>query len=226
MPGPDAAGGARRQVLLLTGDALVRRRLERSAPGAGLELVTSRAPGDGAPGVIVFDLDAPGVADEIAGWRERCPEAFIAGHVGLPRQELWSQARRAGCDLVANRGAFAGQLVRHLPPPGRPRRRLLPLVEASELPGRIGLVLRAPDTEVGPIALFHFSGRLCAIADVCPHAGATLSEGELDGTVLTCPRHGSQFDVRDGSRRRGPADAGVPTFSAVEEDGFVCLVHE
>ena len=32
----------------------------------------------------------------------------------------------------------------------------------------------------------------------CPHMGGKLSQGKLDGTVVTCPRHGSQFDLRDG----------------------------
>ena len=32
----------------------------------------------------------------------------------------------------------------------------------------------------------------------CPHMGGVLSEGKLEGTVVTCPRHGSQFDLRDG----------------------------
>ena len=32
----------------------------------------------------------------------------------------------------------------------------------------------------------------------CPHMGGNLSQGKLDGTVVTCPRHGSQFDLRDG----------------------------
>jgi 3-phenylpropionate/trans-cinnamate dioxygenase ferredoxin subunit len=33
----------------------------------------------------------------------------------------------------------------------------------------------------------------------CPHMGGHLPEGTLEGTVLTCPRHHSQFDLRDGS---------------------------
>ena len=37
-----------------------------------------------------------------------------------------------------------------------------------------------------------------AVDDVCPHMGARLSGGKLEGTVITCPRHGSQFDVTDG----------------------------
>ena len=32
----------------------------------------------------------------------------------------------------------------------------------------------------------------------CPHMGAKLSQGKLEGTVVTCPRHGSQFDLTDG----------------------------
>ena len=37
-----------------------------------------------------------------------------------------------------------------------------------------------------------------AIANVCPHMGGNLSNGKLEGTIITCPRHGSQFDVTDG----------------------------
>jgi len=32
----------------------------------------------------------------------------------------------------------------------------------------------------------------------CPHMGGKLSQGKLEGTVVTCPRHGSQFDLSDG----------------------------
>jgi 3-phenylpropionate/trans-cinnamate dioxygenase ferredoxin subunit len=32
----------------------------------------------------------------------------------------------------------------------------------------------------------------------CPHLHADLSKGTLNGTVLTCPLHHSQFDLRDG----------------------------
>ena len=38
-----------------------------------------------------------------------------------------------------------------------------------------------------------------------PHAGAPLSEGELDGNVLTCPWHGSRLNITDGLVIRGPA---------------------
>jgi 3-phenylpropionate/trans-cinnamate dioxygenase ferredoxin subunit len=37
-----------------------------------------------------------------------------------------------------------------------------------------------------------------AVSNRCPHMGGELSEGKLEGTVITCPRHGSQFELRDG----------------------------
>ncbi|MDD1774750.1 MAG: Rieske 2Fe-2S domain-containing protein [Methanobacterium sp.] len=36
----------------------------------------------------------------------------------------------------------------------------------------------------------------------CPHMGGNLSNGQLEGTVVTCPRHHSQFDLKDGHNIR------------------------
>ena len=38
-----------------------------------------------------------------------------------------------------------------------------------------------------------------AINNKCPHMGGDLSQGKLEGTIITCPRHGSQFNISDGS---------------------------
>jgi 3-phenylpropionate/trans-cinnamate dioxygenase ferredoxin subunit len=48
------------------------------------------------------------------------------------------------------------------------------------------------------ILLAKVQGRLYATDVLCPHLQADLSEGTLLGTVLTCPLHGSEFDIRDG----------------------------
>ncbi|HUV53199.1 MAG TPA: Rieske 2Fe-2S domain-containing protein [Dehalococcoidia bacterium] len=48
------------------------------------------------------------------------------------------------------------------------------------------------------ILLARVGGKLYAAENVCPHMGAKLSQGKLEGTVVTCPRHGSQFDLGDG----------------------------
>ena len=38
----------------------------------------------------------------------------------------------------------------------------------------------------------------------CPHRGAPLVEGYLTGPFLRCRWHGATFDIRNGSRLRGP----------------------
>ena len=48
------------------------------------------------------------------------------------------------------------------------------------------------------ILLANVNGAFFAIDARCPHLGGDLSQGRLEGTVVTCPRHGTQFDVVDG----------------------------
>ena len=48
-------------------------------------------------------------------------------------------------------------------------------------------------------------GHLYAFDDTCTHTGCSLAMGTLDGTTVTCPCHGSQFDVTSGAVLRGPA---------------------
>jgi len=49
------------------------------------------------------------------------------------------------------------------------------------------------------IALFNVRGQYFAIDDVCPHMGASLGAGELDGETVTCPWHAWRFRVTDGT---------------------------
>jgi len=55
------------------------------------------------------------------------------------------------------------------------------------------------------IAIFNVAGRFCAIENVCPHRGGPVGEGDLEGTVVTCPWHGWQFDVTTGASPVNPA---------------------
>ncbi len=60
--------------------------------------------------------------------------------------------------------------------------------------------------------------------DVCTHDGGSLGDGELEGYCLACPRHGAQFDVRDGRAVTMPATE--PTAShAVRLEGDHILVR-
>ncbi|VVP69771.1 3-phenylpropionate/cinnamic acid dioxygenase ferredoxin subunit [Pseudomonas fluorescens] len=48
------------------------------------------------------------------------------------------------------------------------------------------------------LALFNVDGELYVIDDSCPHQGASLCGGRLDGRVIQCCAHGLRFDLRSG----------------------------
>lgn len=68
------------------------------------------------------------------------------------------------------------------------------------------------------IVLFNIEGVIHAIENSCPHQGASLASGQLDGCVLRCPAHGLRFDLRTG-RMPGPGGLSVGTFLVQAVDG-------
>lgn len=74
--------------------------------------------------------------------------------------------------------------------------------------------------EVGDkkIALFCTEDGYCAIDDECPHKGGPLSEGEVEGSEVTCPWHGAMFNVKTGEVLSPPSPAGVNSYN-VRVDG-------
>jgi nitrite reductase/ring-hydroxylating ferredoxin subunit len=63
--------------------------------------------------------------------------------------------------------------------------------------------LKAGETR---ILVSNIGGTFQAIGDRCTHRGCSLSKGRLEGEVVTCPCHGSQFNVKTGAVVRGPAE--------------------
>jgi len=214
------------RLLLAMRDPVLIGRLETLAARRGLHLHVADAiaedPAAEPPTAVIAELELAGIVDRIGEWRRRWPDALLAGSIRIPDQELWHGALAAGADLVANRGAFVAQLERALD-----ARRLGggSAVAAVRLAVRLverdgdGLVGRLPDAPGGSIAVFRVGGRLHAVRDECPHAGASLADGDLRGAIVTCPRHGSQFDVTTGARERGPSDFPIRTYRVVEDDG-------
>jgi nitrite reductase/ring-hydroxylating ferredoxin subunit len=68
------------------------------------------------------------------------------------------------------------------------------------------------------IALFRTEGNFYAIGNECTHTGGPLGEGDLDGTTVICPWHGSQFDITSGEVLEPPADDPEPEYE-VRIDG-------
>jgi 3-phenylpropionate/trans-cinnamate dioxygenase ferredoxin component len=54
------------------------------------------------------------------------------------------------------------------------------------------------------VLVANIDGKFYAINNTCTHAGGDLSKGKLEGKIVTCPRHGSKFDVTTGKSISGP----------------------
>lgn len=212
--------------MVVTADATTGQRIASGATAAGFDCqVHGAVPGGPAASAaaIVVDLDLPGAPDLAGPLRLAHPTALIAAFISRPDRERWEAATAAGYDLIATRGAVTTQLLQALatwtgPPVGERVR----LFEADDATGRLGVVFRG-DTPVGPIAVYRLGKEMFAVGDVCPHAGASLSEGTISEGVITCPKHGSQFDVRSGARARGPADDPIPAYRLSVQAGTVYL---
>ena len=82
--------------------------------------------------------------------------------------------------------------------------------------------LAAFDVEGVRIAIANSDGRFFAIDDTCTHEQCSLAEGTLDGTVVTCPCHGAQFDVTTGEVLAPPAPEPVKAYRLrVDQDDLV-----
>lgn len=222
---PEASG----LLILSTDDLLIVRRVRQLAAANALAVSDAGGDGDAAqPVVAVIDLGRPQALEQLRDWRARWPDALLAAFVSEPDRDRWLAAQRAGCDLVVNRGALLPRLrdwlSRRAAAGHQPAARRFPLLDAADVAGRLGLVHATDDTPVGPLAVYQVAGHLYGVADRCPHAGAVLSGGEVEAGVVTCPAHGSRFDVRTGERVRGPADAGITCYRLVQEGGQVFLV--
>jgi nitrite reductase/ring-hydroxylating ferredoxin subunit/uncharacterized membrane protein len=95
------------------------------------------------------------------------------------------------------------------------------------------VVAKADELKVDQMKLLRVGDRRIVLArteqgyvafdDRCPHRGGSLAGGSMMCGTVQCPWHGSQFDVRTGSVKAGPADGGIATHR-VEQRGDDVLV--
>ena len=62
------------------------------------------------------------------------------------------------------------------------------------------------------VALFNLGGTIFAVDDTCPHAEASLAEGDLSGEEVACPLHFATFNVKTGVCTGPPADEDLATY--------------
>ena len=76
-----------------------------------------------------------------------------------------------------------------------------------------------PEVPVGTMNMFkvgekeyllaNVNGNYYAMGNRCTHANADLSQGSLEGNIVTCPKHKSKFDITTGKVVSGPR---IPLF--------------
>ena len=75
------------------------------------------------------------------------------------------------------------------------------------------------------VALFNAGGAIYAVANRCSHANGSLAEGAVEATTVTCPNHGSQFDLATGRPLCGPASRPLSRFDVRVEDGLIYVAR-
>jgi nitrite reductase/ring-hydroxylating ferredoxin subunit len=77
--------------------------------------------------------------------------------------------------------------------------------------------MQAFDVGGTQIAFANVAGTFYAFGDTCTHMQCSLAGGDLEETTVTCPCHGSEFDVTSGEVLRGPAADPVGSFEVRAE---------
>jgi nitrite reductase/ring-hydroxylating ferredoxin subunit len=93
------------------------------------------------------------------------------------------------------------------------------LCSEADIPEGTGLHFRVGHREV---AVFRREGRFFAIEGICPHEGAPLGHGDLEGGCVVCPRHGWTYDLETGFCEQDPEHP-IARFPARVEAGMVVI---
>ena len=94
------------------------------------------------------------------------------------------------------------------------------VAQTDELaPGQMKLV------EVGDdrILLVNLDGGYHAVSEICTHAYAPMSDGNLSGEEVECPLHGSVFSVKTGEPTCPPASEGLTVYEVRVEGSDILI---
>jgi nitrite reductase/ring-hydroxylating ferredoxin subunit len=95
-------------------------------------------------------------------------------------------------------------------------------IEAAQLDQMAPGTRRVVTVAGKDVALFNVDGNIHAMADTCPHAGASLAAGKIDGKIVTCRAHGLKFDVTTGQSPSVPG-FGVASHAVKIRDGKISI---
>lgn len=81
-------------------------------------------------------------------------------------------------------------------PDAPPEQPFVTVAQVGDIPAGEG---RAYPVGKSMVAVFFAEDKYFAIDDFCPHQGASLAEGYVDGCAVACPWHHWRFSIEDGS---------------------------
>ena len=196
------------------------------------------------PGIVVYTFAVPPQSSA----KERATKhaltnitaltLFAAARAGRRngRPAEWAMAAEiAGAGLIAAAGYMGGTLVyrnqigvdHRFADAGKWKVDVLPEPAHGE-PVDVG---SSNELRAGQMKLLRIGGRrivlartedgYAAFSDRCTHKGGPLADGALMCGTVQCPWHGSQFDVRTGAVKAGPAKEGIETYPVTSEGGRV-----
>ena len=71
------------------------------------------------------------------------------------------------------------------------------------------------------LALFRIGDEVFALADMCSHGQARLSDGYVEDGCVECPLHQGLIDIRTGAPRKQPITEAVQTYPARVREGRI-----
>jgi len=214
----------------------VARALEAKIPsGRPIRIHWSGCPA-GCGNHTVADIGLLGVKTKVDGKVVDAVDIFVGGSSGRNANQGIKLLENVPCDTLPQ--VLEG-LVKH-GDPEKVRRQLRALTPAASVPAAAtSPAAPTPAADARPViqpgeiaegtgkavimdgiqvAVFRRGGRLCAIENVCPHAGASLADGVLDGDEVLCPLHNFRFNITTGACATDPI-LRVKTFSVVPHAG-------
>jgi uncharacterized protein YbjT (DUF2867 family)/nitrite reductase/ring-hydroxylating ferredoxin subunit len=165
-----------------------------------------------------------GLIQRVLGAHNDMREVIADPHARYFGAELNDRSLMPGDEAELGEIRFDDWLGRTARP--TPDRNLQPAVAAAASSERAPLdenefrISEVPPGSVllmGDVAVFSVEGGFCATQARCTHRQGPLSEGTLDGSTVTCPLHGAQFNVWTGAVLRGPAQEPLKTYRVTVE---------
>lgn len=97
------------------------------------------------------------------------------------------------------------------------------VMSTQELPKGKHALVELEDVE---LLLVNIDGKFFVVENACSHDGGDLSDGEIDGDEIICPRHGARFCLKSGEVLCAPAFEDIDSYPVRVVDGRIQVFDE